>query len=273
VSGIDAAIDALYRGPVGEFVAARNALAKQFPGAEGARVKGLPKPTAAAWAINQLYWQQRAAYDRLRRSGEKLRDAQVAVLNGKRADVRQAAETHRQAVSEAAQNAARLAQAAGVKVSPDALVRILGALSLAQHPPEEPGRLARALQPSGFEALAGISVRAQAAQPSRTNKGPEPAKPRSVGDRGKQPQPPSSDHPRASKREAEAARRREQAEISASKRAHAAIKGIRARVAAAERAETAARAAWERAKQRLDLAKSDLDIASRALDGSSSTPR
>lgn len=261
MSGIDVAIDALYRGRIGEFVAAGKLFCEGIAGGDGARVKRLPKPTALAWAINQLYWKQRAVYDRLRRSGEKLRDAQIAVLNGRRADVRQATEAHREAVTDAAHTAARLAQEAGGKVSTDALVRTLGALSLAQETAEEPGRLAHALQPSGFEALAGISVRAQPAEPPRTAKAPESSK------------PPPTGEPRRSKRETEATRRREQAEIAVAKRADAAVKQIRARLTAAERAETAARAAWQRAKEKLDRAKADLDLASRDLNASSSTPR
>ena len=61
---IDAAIDRLYQLPLDEFTAARNALAKEL-GKEGAPVKTLAKPPAAAWAINQVFWQRRPAFDAL----------------------------------------------------------------------------------------------------------------------------------------------------------------------------------------------------------------
>ena len=64
MSKMDDEAAALYRVPLGEFTAARNALAKQL-GPAAADVRTLAKPHAAAWAVNQLYWQRRATYDAL----------------------------------------------------------------------------------------------------------------------------------------------------------------------------------------------------------------
>ena len=58
-------IDDLYKQPLGTFVAARGALAREIGGSDARRVKGLAKPTAVPWALNQLYWRQRPTYERL----------------------------------------------------------------------------------------------------------------------------------------------------------------------------------------------------------------
>ena len=83
MSALDAKIDDLYRQPLGEFTGARNALAKTLTGDEAKRVKALAKPTVVPWAVNQVYWRARAAYDRLMKSGERLRKAQIAALEGR----------------------------------------------------------------------------------------------------------------------------------------------------------------------------------------------
>ena len=158
MSALDDKIDDLYQQPLGGFIGSRNALAKTLSGADATGVKALPKPTVVAWAANQVYWRARSTYDALMRSGERVRKAQIAALQGKAADVRAANEDHRRAVAAAVSEAERLASDAGSKPSPDALTRTFEALSLTPHPPDPPGRLVEGLQPaSGFEALAGIT--------------------------------------------------------------------------------------------------------------------
>ena len=75
---LESQIDDLYALPLGDFVAARTALAKTRRGTDAKRVKTLPKPTVVPWAVNQLYWHARDAYERLVMAGEQLRAAQVA---------------------------------------------------------------------------------------------------------------------------------------------------------------------------------------------------
>ena len=160
---LDAKIDDLYRQPLDAFVPARNALAKTLTGADAARVRALAKPTVVPWAVNQVYWRARPVYDKAIKSGERLRAAQIASLEGRRgADVREAGETHRRALADAVKEAERLANAAGAKPATDALIRTFETLSLASEPPEPAGRLTKPLQPSGFEALAGITPVARA---------------------------------------------------------------------------------------------------------------
>ncbi len=151
-------IDELYQRPLGEFIAARNALAKALTGAEAARVHALGKPTIVPWAVNLLYWRARATFDRLRKAGERVRAAQIAALKGRTADVRGASDAHRKAIADAVSHAAMLAARAGLTPDADELTRTLEALSVAFDLPEPLGRMTRPLKPAGFEALSGIQV-------------------------------------------------------------------------------------------------------------------
>jgi hypothetical protein len=164
VSALDVKIDDLYQQPLDAFTAARNALAKSLTGADAQRVRQLAKPAVVPWAVNQVYWRARATYDRLIKSGERLRKAQIAALEGRSADIGAASDAHRRAVTEAVAEAERIATAAGSRPGTDALARTFEALSLAPAPPESPGRLTEPLQLAGFEALAGITPKVQPSQ-------------------------------------------------------------------------------------------------------------
>src|ERR1700730_8876449 len=133
----DSKIDDLYKGPLGEFVARRAALAKTLAGDEAKRVKGLQKPTVVPWAVNQVYGHARPVYDRLAASGENLRAAQIAALKGKTSDVRHATEAHRKAVRDAVAEALRLASGGGAHPGADELTKTLEAVSLARDLPEQ----------------------------------------------------------------------------------------------------------------------------------------
>src|SRR3954470_22603945 len=73
-------IDRLYELPLGEFTAARNALAKELGGEEGKRVKALRKPSAAAWALNQAVRRAPGVLDEFLGAAEELRQAHEALL-------------------------------------------------------------------------------------------------------------------------------------------------------------------------------------------------
>jgi len=158
VVALESEVDRLYQLPLGEFTAARNALAKTLKGDEAARVKALAKPTVVPWAVNQLYWRDRRTFDRLLKAGGGLRDAQIAALGGRHADVRRATEAHRAALADAVRSATTLATDAGASAHADQLARMLEALSLSAGPADGAGRFTELIQPSGFEALAGLSI-------------------------------------------------------------------------------------------------------------------
>ena len=247
MSALDARIDELYRQPLNEFTSARNALAKSLTGTDAQRVRALAKPTVVPWAVNQVYWHARAAYDRVMKSGERLRKAQIAALEGRSADVRAASETHRRAIADAVAEAERLAVPGGSKPSADALARTFEALSLAPSAPDAPGRLTGALQPAGFEALAGVT--------------PGPTKAERHGDHAEtaaaplplgKPQGRQTDRDLKRERaEAEAARARAAEAARQARKRDAELKSAEAAVARADEAERLARTAWERAHDEL----------------------
>ena len=239
---LESKIDDLYRGPLDAFTASRNALAKTLSGAEAARVRKLPKPSVVPWAVNQLYWHARAAYDRLLKSGERLRKTQIDLLEGRKADVRAASEAHRAAIGDAVKEAMRVAAAAGSHPAPDAVGRTIEALSLMPVPPDPPGRLVNPLQPAGFEALSGVpvasSVRRARLQPDQTRNRVEPE--------------------RETKHEA---REREKAAKAQALAANAHAARVEKAEAALERAKSAAalaRQAAERAQRTVDEAEAEL---------------
>ena len=158
---LDDEIDRLYQLPAGEFVAARNALAKQAgPGA--ATVKNLQKPNAPAWAVNQLYWTRRKVFDKLIDAANKLRAAHSQMLSGKRADVTAAETAHRDAVKAASAEVKQILSQAGDPATAATMMAVSDTLQ-ALPGPERPGRLVRPLKPRGFEALAGLVPGAAAA--------------------------------------------------------------------------------------------------------------
>jgi hypothetical protein len=240
---LDRQIDELYQLPLGEFTAARNALAKTLSGAERAHVKGLEKPTVVPWAINQLYWHDRPVYDRLTKSGAALRTAQIGALEGKKADVRKAGEAHRKALAEAVERATRLAAGHDAKPGAEPLARMLEALSTSAAPPPHPGRMTDVVQPAGFEALTGVTPTAP--PPPRQAESPFKA-----GGPPKRPEPILIDRD-ALRREAE--RREKEAKIAAATR----------NLERARTAESDARRALKQAEDEVRAAEAALDRAKR----------
>jgi hypothetical protein len=158
-------IDALFQLPLAEFTAARNALAAKLKKAgdpeSAERVKTLTKPSAPAWAVNQLFWKHRIPLDRLLEAGERFRLAQTAQLTGKSADIRGPLEARRAALADLSARAAKILTDAGSAVTPDTMRRVtttLEALSTYAGIPDtpQPGRLTDDVQPPGFEALAAL---------------------------------------------------------------------------------------------------------------------
>src|SRR6185295_13194812 len=103
---LESRIDELYHLAPEEFTAARNALAKGLDRADAERVRGLAKPSLAAWAVNQLYWRDRAAYEDVVRSVRALRAAHERIMGGGKADLAELIADRRSAIK-AAENLAR----------------------------------------------------------------------------------------------------------------------------------------------------------------------
>src|SRR5262245_13406605 len=125
---LDNDVDELFKAPLAEFTGTRNALAarlkKEGRGEDADRIKALTKPSVSAWAVNQLYWNQRDAYDRLIEAGERLRHAQASQLAGKTADIREPRDARRDALTDLSRLAAGLLADAGHNASPETMRRI-----------------------------------------------------------------------------------------------------------------------------------------------------
>ena len=97
-------VDGLFQLPLPEFTAARNALASRLKKNghpdDAEAVKGLQKPPISAWTVNQLFWKQRIAFDKLLDAGQKFRTAQAAQLSGRSSDIRGPLEARREALAD-----------------------------------------------------------------------------------------------------------------------------------------------------------------------------
>ncbi len=162
-SDIDAEIDALFQLSLAEFTGARNALVKRLKSEgrtlDAERVKALAKPTAPAWAVNQLYWQDPKAIERLLTLGERVRKAQTGQV--KNADLRALIEEKKQMTNALLAKASAILEEAGHAASADSMRRVSSTLeSLAAWGDTEgapkAGRLTADLDPPGFETLAAL---------------------------------------------------------------------------------------------------------------------
>jgi hypothetical protein len=156
-------VDELFKLPLADFIGARNALAAQLKKSgqanDASLVKSLAKPSVSAWAVNQLYWHQRAAFDKLLAAGQRLR--------GKVTDMRGALDARREALLHLADLATSLLSDAGHNPSPDTIRRVtttLEALSALSDGPTL-GRLTQDVDPPGFESLTSFSLSAGALKP------------------------------------------------------------------------------------------------------------
>jgi hypothetical protein len=190
---LDDDLEALFRLPVAEFTAARNALAVQLKKGgrrdESDRVKAMLKPSITAWAVNQLYWQHREEFDRLIATGQRFRQAQTSGRAGKVADMREALDERREALLHLSDSATALLRDAGSSPTPETIHRIsttLEALSAYASFSDDlrPGRLSRDVDPPGFDSLASLIPGA-----GMTKMTKEPARATSSQKSGRAPSP------------------------------------------------------------------------------------
>jgi len=158
-------IDALFRLPLAEFTSERNTLAarlkKEGRRNDADRVKLLAKPSVSAWAVNQLYWDHREAFDQLMASGRRLRPAQKLRLAGKVTSMRDSLDARREALVNLSDLATELLRDAGSNPSLDTLRRVTTTLeALSAHALHAdgptPGRLTQDLDPPSFDSLASL---------------------------------------------------------------------------------------------------------------------
>lgn len=169
-------LDALFRLPLAEFTGARNALSarlkKSGRGDDASRVKALAKPSISAWAVNQLYWNHRAAFDRLIASADRFHKAQASPGGGKIADMRTALDARREALTHLTDLATSLLRAGGQNPTPDTIHRITTTLEgisayVSRSNAPRPGRLTHDVDPPGFESLASFVPAAGITRPAK----------------------------------------------------------------------------------------------------------
>jgi hypothetical protein len=240
----------LYGLPLEQFVPERAALAKQLRGegerAEAARVAKLPKPSVAAWAVNQLVRTQSTAIKELFGAGDELIAAQSALVSGSgdANALRDAVQRERTAVGTLVETARGLLGASGNELSQTMLDRIsdtLHAAALDEDARAEvrDGCLVRELRHVGLGA-GGFAGAPASQAPAR---GGRAATPKPYGRR------PAS---RSEKEVREEARR---AERERAEQRHA-----------AKRAEADARRAAALAQRKLEVAVERRDRAAAALE-------
>jgi hypothetical protein len=165
---LEAELDRLYELPLEEFTAARNDLSKRArkSGAKDAAtsIKALPKPSASAWAVNQLARRQRGLIEAFVAASATAMQAQRSALAGAGdAALREATRAQRAALAQLRDAAAQVLTAGGHTADNSVLYRVDCTLQALVSDPEGAaelarGRVSRDLDPPGFEALAGLAA-------------------------------------------------------------------------------------------------------------------
>lgn len=171
VPDLERELDELFGLPLAEFTGARNDLAKRLKAAgddeQAENVRGLAKPTVAAWAVNQLARAEKSGVRRLLDAGVKMRAAHERALSDRAGeDFRKATATERELVQTLSERARALLEEAGNPASDQVLKRVSETLRAASTNDEarellESGRLTKEIEPAGFGALEGISFTAR----------------------------------------------------------------------------------------------------------------
>lgn len=177
---LDDEVRALHQGPLGEFTASRQALAKRLKQAGDERageVKELRKPSLSAWAVNRLFAVEKRAMAAFVGAGERARAAQRRVgAGGDPAPLRQALEIIRtetpRLVARGVEMLAGEERAPGeaiierLRTNLEALALDPGAASVAAR-----GWLDVDLDAPGFEVMAALQVAASGARPATAGRG------------------------------------------------------------------------------------------------------
>jgi hypothetical protein len=255
MASYDDALGELYRAPLASFVAERKRLANELKAKgdrTGARViSGRGRPPVSAWAVNQLWWNHRDAFEKLLATAARLRDGD---LGGTAA--------HREALAGLRSLASEVLSQHGHGATEATLRRITTTLSAiaatGSFDPDPPGTLSEDRDPPGFEA-AGIP--GLAASVKQADDGEDEADAEDAG-------------AKTSRREAADAKREVDAQAAAAQ-AHAAAERRRAEEARAKklaerhRHEAALRTAQgdvERRKREVDRLRAAVAEAEAALE-------
>ena len=154
MASYDEAVAELYQAPHAAFVTERKRLAGELKAAgdkAGATKFGkLPRPPISAWAVNQLWWHARDAFEAMLESAERLREGTLA-----------ASGEHREAIAKLRARAASILEDARNAAAESTLRRVTTTLAAiaatGSFDPDPPGALGADRDPPGFEAI-GIAA-------------------------------------------------------------------------------------------------------------------
>jgi hypothetical protein len=248
MSAYDDAVAELYQAPHGSFVTERKRLAAELKAAgdkAGAgRFAKLGRPTISAWAVNQLWWHARDAFETLFDTAAKLRKGGLA-----------ASGPHREAIATLRARATRILGDAGHAATEGTLRKVtqtLAALAATgSWDPDPPGALAADRDPPGFEAIGIVNER---------DEDEVVEKPAKAADDGPKPSRDELADLRKRKAAAEAAEREQAAaERKRIEAERARIKAERHRLEAALRTTRGEVAAQEREVEKLRTQLSDAE--------------
>ena len=237
-------VDELYGAPPDEFIARRDARAKELRASDRAAadaVKKLRRPSVSAAAVNALVRRAPEDVEALLAAGEALRQAQLG--GGDRDAIRAAARDEREAVE-------RLVGQAG-KLSPAALEEVRETLHAAATDEEAREQVRRGVLTEAKQAvgLGGFGAVAPAPAPAKRHARATRAK------KEKDDQAAQAKRAREAKAEAEAERKR--AAKQRVKEAQAALREAEKAARAAEREAASARTEVERRRKELEAAQAD----------------
>lgn len=170
----ETAIESLFRAPLEQFVELRKQLSSELKAAGAAeaakRLAKLKRPTVSVWAVNQLWWHEREAFEALLAEARRISAG----------DLSQQSE-HRRALGHLRDAARRLLGDAGHPATEATLRRIATTLAslaaLGGFEPDPPGALTRDRDPPGFEALTLPLASQPAASEERSERSEATAEP------------------------------------------------------------------------------------------------
>jgi flagellar biosynthesis GTPase FlhF len=263
----------LYALPPDEFVPAREALGRALAEARdplAAAIRKLRRPVGLAWVLNRVAASEKELVETLVASGDRLRAAQQAALEGRGAGPLREAEVQVREAARALRLAAAPVLARGDHAAPAAVMAHLEVLvrALATAPDEVRRRFRRGVlerEPGvgggALEAFAGPGSRGRRA--ARPAGAPDVrAETRADPRRRQREERARTRSEERERRRAEQARRREEAAAKAQAKGRARLAAqARRALAEAERRLEQHRAAFEAARERLEAARAGLDRA------------
>jgi hypothetical protein len=261
-------VDRLYAIPLDQFTPARDALAARLKtagdAAESARVKALRKPTAPAWAVNQLARRYPKQVEVLIAASDQLRRAQQELLQGASAgDLWEATLAEREAVGELMKAAEWLLKESGLGATRGTLDRVSDTLYAAAADPTGRTLLRRGLISQEMRRTGFGDLTAPASSSPRVKGSSKPSRPAPAAKPA--PGPTSKKVLESERASVRATREAERADVEAVRLEKAMRRADDEAVQARKRADAAARAAAD-AKQAAAAARREATEARREAE-------